>query len=189
MAREELRDLASRYGVPIRVRARLRSVSFDPITRADRFGEVAMAIRRASGTLLLSTKEFYPPGAFRLPTGGISHGEAIGDALRREAHEETGLAVEVRRFLAWIDYLPPKGDDAVFHTFAFLLDERGGALGSLDPGERISAYREVAPAELALVAERLEAVTGDAPDIGGTWSEWGRFRAVAHRAVAEALGT
>lgn len=188
-AREELRALASRYGEPVRVTATLRGASFDPITRADRFGEVAMAIRRPGGALLLSTKDFYPSGAFRLPTGGISHGEGILDALLREAHEETGLSTEVRRFLAWIDYLPPAGDDAVFHTFAFLLDERGGTLGSLDPGERISAYREVAPADLEAVAERLEAATGGAPEIGGEWADWGRFRAVVHRAVAEALAT
>ncbi|MDE3192252.1 MAG: NUDIX hydrolase [Chloroflexota bacterium] len=146
-----------------------------------------MAIRRPSGTLLLSTKEFYPPGAYRLPTGGISHGEGILDALRREAHEETGLETEVRRFLARIDYLAPAGADAVFHTFAFLLDERGGTLGSLDPAERISSYREVRPEELEEVARRLEAATGAAPEIGGEWADWGRFRSVVHDAVARAL--
>ncbi len=188
-AREELRALAARYGEPLRSRARLRGAAFDPITRPDRFGEVAMVIRRPSGAVLLSTKDFYPPGAFRLPTGGISHGEAILDALAREAQEETGLDVEVRRFLAWIDYLPPAGEDAVFHTFAFLLDERGGTLGSLDPAERISAYREVAPADLEKIADGLEEATGGAPEIGGDWSDWGRFRAVVHRAVAQALAT
>ncbi len=186
-AREELRALAVRYGDPLRIRARLGDVAFDPITREDRFGEVALVIRRPSGALLLSTKEFYPPDAFRIPTGGISHGEGILDALAREAHEETGLDVDVRRFLSWIDYLGPSGQDAVFHTFAFLLDERGGTLGSLDPDERISAYREIAPSELGAVAARLDGVSGGAPEIGGDWAAWGRFRAVVHRAVGEAL--
>lgn len=186
-AREELRVLAARYGDPLRVRARLGNAAFDPITREDRFGEVAFVIRRPSGRLLLSTKEFYPPGTFRIPTGGISHGEGILEALEREAHEETGLEVEVRRFLAWIDHVAGNEDDAVFHTFAFLLDERGGTLGSLDPDERISAYREVAPRELGAVAARLDGVAGSAPEIGGDWAAWGRFRSVVHRAVAEAL--
>ncbi len=100
----------------------------------------------------------------------------------------TGLSVEVRRALAWIDYLPKEGDDAVFHTFAFLLDETGGTLGSLDPHERIAEYREVEPAEIAAVADRLDAIaSAPSPDIVGDWADWGRFRAVVHRAVAEAL--
>jgi 8-oxo-dGTP pyrophosphatase MutT (NUDIX family) len=162
-------------------------VSFDPLTKPDRVGEVAMVIRRPSGKILLSTKEFYPPGAYRIPTGGISHGESILDALLRETREETGLAVEVLRFLAAIDYLPPAGEDVAFRTFAFLLDERGGNLGPLDPSERISSYREIAPDDLPKVAERLEASSGAASEIGGDWADWGRFRAVVHHAVADAL--
>lgn len=194
--REELFDLARRYGSPLRVRAPLRTASFDPLTKPDRFGEVAMVIRRASGSILLSTKEFYPPGAYRIPTGGISHGEGVLDALLRESHEETGLYVEVRRFLAWIDYVVPTDDgssvgpapSAAFHTFAFLLDERGGTLGSLDPGERILGYREVGPRDLFSVALGLESTTSrQSADIGGDWRDWGAFRAVVHRAVAEAL--
>ncbi len=192
--RDELTRLASRYGRPVRVRARLHGADFDPITRSDRFGEVALVIRRPSGSILLSTKDFYPPGAFRIPTGGISHGERIRDALLREAHEETGLDVEIERFLAWIDYEADRGSAAadppptLFHTFAFLLGERGGTLGSLDPAERILAYEEIPPGEPRSVADRLEAVTSrPSAELGGDWADWGAFRAVVHRAVADAL--
>jgi ADP-ribose pyrophosphatase YjhB (NUDIX family) len=187
--REELTALAARYGEPLRVRERIRARFVDPIGRLDRFGEVCMVIRRPAGTLLLLTKEVYPAGVFRLPTGGISHGESVLDALRREAHEETGLAVEVHRFLAWIDYLPPDRDDALFHTFAFLLRETGGTLGALDPDELVLGFREVTASGLSAVAERLAAIPASYGDaIGGDWSDWGEFRAVVHRAVAEALG-
>jgi hypothetical protein len=37
------------------------------------------------------------------------------------------------------------------------------------------------------VADRLAAIPSDAAP-GGTWAAWGRFRAVVHRIVAEALG-
>jgi ADP-ribose pyrophosphatase YjhB (NUDIX family) len=184
--RQELAELARRYGEPTRVTAVLPTASFDPLNKADRFGEVAMVIRRPSGSILLSTKDFYPAGAYRIPTGGISHGERVYDALLRESHEETGLEVEPRRFLAWIDY--DVGGETVFHTFAFLLDERGGTLGTLDPHERIAGYREVASSELGAVAARLGSVTAEhSSDIGGSWRDWGIFRAAVHRAVAEAM--
>jgi hypothetical protein len=70
----------------------------------------------------------------------------------------------------------------------FLLDELGGTLAARDDGERIGAFREVEVAELPALADTL----AHAPDtidreIGGSWRDWGRFRAVVHRVVYEAL--
>jgi 8-oxo-dGTP pyrophosphatase MutT (NUDIX family) len=187
-ARAEIAQLALRFGEPIRAQARIRGAFFDPLQRADRFGEVCMVVRRPSGKLIVATKDFYPGHVFRLPTGGIHHGEGILDALLREAHEETGLDVSVRRFLAAIGYLAPVGDEPIFHTFAFLLDETGGTLASLDPDERIYAFGEVDPAELDGMAARLDAIASEASaDIGGDWADWGEFRAVVHREVGALL--
>jgi 8-oxo-dGTP pyrophosphatase MutT (NUDIX family) len=153
-----------------------------------------MVIRGPSGRVLLSTKTFYPPGAYRLPTGGIDRGERVLDALLRETREETGLDVVVRRFLARISYRQRRGSagaeppPSLFHTFAFLLDETGGTLGALDPHERLLDYREIAPAELPGVADRLAALGGeDSSDIVGSWGDWGEFRAIVHRVVHESL--
>ncbi len=113
-------------------------------------------------------------------------------SLAREAIEETGLRTEVHRFLARIAYRPlsaPNGPP-VFHTFAFLLDETGGSLGALDASERIEDWREIEPAELPAVADRLDRIESQgSEDIGGDWRAWGRFRAVVHRAVAAALAS
>lgn len=192
-ARAELEELAERYGTPRLVTALISDAFFDPIKRPDRFGEVCMVIRRPSGKLLLTTKDFYPRGAFRLPTGGIAHDEGIVDALLRETREETGLDVDVRRFLAWIDYegaaIGTGEDRLAFHTFAFLLDETGGTLGSLDPHERILAFREIEIGDLPAVADHLDSLASELnPEIVGDWADWGRFRAVVHRAVHAALG-
>lgn len=188
----ELAGLAERYGQPRLVTAHIDDAFFDPIRRPDRFGEVCMVIRRRSGRLILTTKDFYPRGAYRLPTGGIAHQEGILDALLRETHEETGLDVEVRRLLAWIEYegaaVGPAEDRLSFHTFAFLLDEIGGTLGSLDPSERILDFKEIDPGELPAVARHLEGIASAiGPEIVGDWAAWGRFRAVVHRTVHEAL--
>ena len=179
-------SLGRRFGEPIVRAAVLDDIAFDPIGDPERFAEVCMVVRRPGGQLLLSTKAFYPPGAHRLPTGGMNANEAILAAVLRETHEETGLTVELRRFLAAITYLDGPDGPPVFHTFAFLLDERGGTLGPLDRSEQISEYIEIGPEQLPTVADRLSTLPDDSAP-GGTWAAWGRFRAVVHRLVAEAL--
>jgi len=188
----ELDELARRFGRPITVDAPIDDSFKDPIWKRDRFGEVCMVIQRRGGGLLLSIKTFYPRGAFRLPTGGIHHGEGVYDALVREAQEETGLVTTVDRFLARIAYHPLSrpGAEPVFHTFAFLLEEVRGTLGALDESERIEAWKEVAVADLPAVADVLDDLkTQGAEDIGGDWRAWGKFRAVVHRVVYDALST
>ena len=187
----ELASLARRFGEPRLIDTVIDDRFREPIWKRDRYGEVCMVIRRPSGKLLVSIKTFYPRGAYRLPTGGIRHGEGVLASLARETIEETGLETEVRRFLARIAYRPLAAPDGppVFHTFAFLLDEVGGSLGTLDASERIEDWREVEPAELPALAERLDRIeSAGSEDIGGDWAAWGRFRAVVHRAVAAALG-
>jgi len=189
-ARREVTELARRYGEPRRLDATIHDGFDDPIRRKDRFGEVLMAVRRPNGKLLVAIKTFYPRGAYRLPTGGIHHGESIHDALVRETKEETGLDTAVRRYLAAIAYRGSSSPTAppLFHTFAFLLDELGGTLGAIDTEEQIEDWREMAPSELRAQANVLESLTTEGKkSIGGSWADWGRFRAIAHHAVADAL--
>ena len=187
--RAELDELALTYGLPRRLDAAITPF-FDPVQRPDRFAEVCMVIRRHNGKIPLSIKTFYPPGAYRLPTGGIHHGERILDALRRETDEETALEVEVRRFLAWITYRDvsaPEGPP-LFHTLAFLLDEVGGTFKTRDEEEQIEDWIEVEPTALSDVADGLDHIaSAPSKDIGGDWADWGHFRAIVHRVVHEEL--
>ncbi len=187
---DELEQLAHAYGQPLLRTADLgNSDLFDPLNRTDRYGEVCMVVRRQNGRLLTMTKTFYPRGVSRLPTGGINHGEPILAALLRETLEETGLQVELRRFLAAVAYHTGNAQDApVFYTFAFLLDEVGGTLGVLDEAERVEDFYEVEPASLPELAARLEQVEDIySAEIDGRWRDWGYFRAAIHRVVWEAL--
>lgn len=186
----ELDELARAYGPPITTTVEIDDSFTDPIAKPDRYGEVCMVVRRKNGRILLAIKTFYPRGAFRLPTGGIHHGEGVHEALVREAHEETGLDLRVERFLARIAYRRRglRAGPPVFHTFAFLLTEVGGTLGTLDAGEELEDWKEIDASELPAVADRLAHLTSSgARDIGGDWRAWGRFRAVVHRVVHEAL--
>ncbi len=186
----ELDALAARFGRPLVIDVPIPDYFDDPIRKPDRFGEVCMVVRRPNGKVLLSIKTFYPRGAYRLPTGGIHPGEAVFDALVRETHEETGLETAVRRFLARIYYRSadhPAGTP-LFHTFAFLLEETGGTLGALDISEQIEDWREIEVADLPRVADFLDDLrTAGTLDIGGDWRAWGKFRAVVHRVVLDAL--
>jgi 8-oxo-dGTP pyrophosphatase MutT (NUDIX family) len=184
----EIAELAARYGAPRRVAVELEGRPFSPLILDDRHGEVCMVVRRPNGKLITATKTFYPPGAFRLLTGGVSHGEPIMAALLREVAEETGLDVVVRRFLAVIEYRLALLHPQPFATFAFLLDETGGTLAAQDEGERLGEFREVALAELPSMAAALERVPDSFDrEIEGSWGDWGRFRAVVHRVVYEAM--
>jgi NAD+ diphosphatase len=202
---EELGGLAARYGQPLVWEVALESASgqfgprirertlrmggrFAPLGKADRFGEVCMVVRRPDGRLITARKTYYPAEAFRLLTGGISHGEDVHAALLRETAEETGLDVGLRRFLAAVSYRPTDSAAPQFYTFAFLLDELGGTLGAVDEEEQVAAFGFVEPAALPAMAAALEGLGAEYhPEIEGLWSDWGHFRAVIHRAVYEAL--
>jgi 8-oxo-dGTP pyrophosphatase MutT (NUDIX family) len=188
----QIAALSQQYGAPLRHTADLAANGlFDPLRKTDRYGEVCMVVRRPNGRLITARKTFYPAGAFRLLTGGISHGESILDALLRETAEETGLDTAVRRFLAAIEYRVIAQDDSqvgAFYTFALLLDEIGGTLQCADPHERLDEFREITIDDLPRIADQLDSLgQGFDPEINGRWRDWGRFRAVIHRVVYESL--
>jgi 8-oxo-dGTP pyrophosphatase MutT (NUDIX family) len=135
-------------------------------------------------------KTYYPKGAYRLLTGGIDHGEPIFEALLRETAEETGLDVEVKRFLVAVAYRLKGEEVPRFYTFAFLLDEIGGTLETIDDGEQVEDFREIELDELPAIVDHLEQV-GDnnnySKKIGGKWRDWGHFRATIHTLVYETM--
>jgi ADP-ribose pyrophosphatase YjhB (NUDIX family) len=186
---EELATLSVFFGQPLVQSASLDLAGmFDPFNATDRYGEVCMVIRRSNGRLLTAKKTFYPPDAYRLLTGGINYGEPVLDALLREIHEETGLEVTVRRFLAAVSYTSPDHAQTYFYTFAFLVDELRGTLQSLDPDEHLDYFREITVDELPeRVAFFSSLPLTYSTALGGHLSDWGKFRAVIHDLVWEVL--
>jgi ADP-ribose pyrophosphatase YjhB (NUDIX family) len=77
-----------------------------------------------------------------LPKGQVEPGEAVSDAARREASEETGLQVEIVSSLPTIDYwYVDKTRSARIHKFVhyFLMRATGG-----DPAAHDTETEEVA---------------------------------------------
>src|SRR5689334_16086473 len=100
----EVADLTRQFGAPLLRRARVGDAAYWASETRTRLAEVCMVVRRPGGRLLVCTKTFYPPGVYRLLTGGIDPGESVLAALHREVAEETGLQVAIRRLLAVITY-------------------------------------------------------------------------------------
>lgn len=151
------------------------------VIQQNRRGEVGMVILRPSGRVLVHTKEFYPDGVFRFPTGGIAWGESVLHALEREVWEETELTAEILRPLAVLEYRFTDGAREIpFVTYLFLLRHAPGNPSLQDADERIAGFDEVEKSQLYRVADALER-------LGGDWLDWGRFRTVAHRLAAELL--
>jgi ADP-ribose pyrophosphatase YjhB (NUDIX family) len=180
--------LSREYGSPLRCAVRLGSLAL--WQKRDRLAEVCMVIRRPNGKLLTFRKTFYPPGIYRLMTGGVNPGEMVIDALHREVAEETGLDVAVARFLAVVAYRAEDSEQErpVAFTCAFLLDEVGGDLACHDPDEQLESFSEIRPEQLPVLVEQLE----NLPDsysrhVDESWRDWGLYRAAAHRAIARAL--
>lgn len=141
--------------------------------------------------VLLHIKTIYPDGAFRLPTGGIHQGEGVFETLIREVYEETGLRVgegadqvQVDQFLGVISYRLRHQEMGAFDfaTYPFLVHMPADAeLDPQDPAEQIGGWLWRPTNELADVAAYLDAVGNVDP----RWADWGRYRALLHRSLAE----
>lgn len=69
--------------------------------------DVTMFIRKSDDKdkLALIRKHFFPEGALRAPSGAAVEGESLEEGAIREAYEETGLDIELVRYLARINVL------------------------------------------------------------------------------------
>lgn len=146
----------------------------------DRRAEVVMAIEHSPGSVLLHHKGWYERGVFRLPTGGVGWRERVEDALRRELFEETGLMAREMHFLGALDCrLQYKSEELSSVSYVFHISRTEGTL-RLPKLEDISQFKEISVDELHASAEALRRVPP--PRTG-----WGRWRAVAHDVVHDAL--
>ncbi len=183
---KEVAELARQYG-PLERRHYVlemgeRSFAHWQEVRKDCRGEVALFILRPSGNVILHTKDFYPEGVYRVPTGGIEWGEGVVTAVHREAREETGLTVAIKHCLGILEYEFRYQEKTLpFVSYVFLLQENGGQLCPQDEGERITSLQEVPLTELEAVAQSLRTIEAD-------WRDWGHYRAIAHSFAAEVLG-
>jgi ADP-ribose pyrophosphatase YjhB (NUDIX family) len=182
---DEVAELSTHYGAPLRRCFDLQADDYIYSYRfnktIDRRAEVVFAIEDGVGQLWVHNKSHYPQNIFRLPTGGVHWHELVVDGLLREVKEETGLEVEVARFLGIIEYrFWYGGAMAAFASYIFHVRSSCVDCPKVPHGEVIAEFRAVSPRELQQLARNLR-------DLEGKRRAWGEWRALAHDLVYEAL--
>lgn len=147
-----LADAARRWGEPRRlslafeISARERDM-ISGSRRDERSHDVTFFVARDERFAVIA-KPSYPDGVWRAPSGGLHRGESIEEGARREALEETGLDIDLERYLLRIDARFTAGEAVEpWHTQVFLARARPGELAPRDRRE-ISAARWATRAEL-----------------------------------------
>ncbi len=147
--------------------------SSDP-TRAH---DVTFVIENGASEIVLIRKPLYPPGVWRIPSGGVVRGENFEDGVRREALEETGLEVRLTGYplMARSTFVHRAGRET-WTTHVVTAE----AAGVLEPRDR----REIAAARWGSWDE----LTGEvATALRGTGSPLFGYRADLHDQIAGLL--
>jgi 8-oxo-dGTP diphosphatase len=94
------------------------------------------------GDRMLLVQRARPPfqGSWGLPGGGVELGETVAQAIVREVHEETGLHVEVSRFLDYTDAIARDAEQRIMYhyvIFYFQVVVQGGELRPADDATQV----------------------------------------------------
>ncbi len=122
--RSVLRAIEQRYGKPkvVRVRWRITDEDLAMIKASQKDGrahDVTLFIFRQSKIAVIR-KPMHPPGVYRAPSGAVRRGEDFEAGALREAYEETGLQVQLERYLlrVRVTFVAPSGKvDWTTHVF------------------------------------------------------------------------
>lgn len=152
---QELRLLRKHYGEPQRVRFTIdmNPEEYELVAHSVRHGrrhDVTVFIRHEGKFAVIQKHAYAGTGVFRAPSGGALPGETLAAAAKREAREETGLEVDLDRFILEVHAnLRCKGQPSVDWTsYVFLGHSVGGQLSPQDKDE-------VSEAQLRTRAELL----------------------------------
>ncbi|MFQ6090249.1 MAG: NUDIX hydrolase [Candidatus Bipolaricaulia bacterium] len=152
-AKQELQRLERAFGRPEEVEFpgpfAMEEQEFQLLRRSRRDGrshDVTLFIF-IDGQVVAIRKPFHPPGVYRPPSGGVRPAETIIATAEREAYEETGLEIELERYLLRLKPVFVRGEEGVSWTSHVFLARRVG--GGLDPRDT----REIEEVRLVRVSE------------------------------------
>jgi ADP-ribose pyrophosphatase YjhB (NUDIX family) len=181
LTEEVLREVRARFGEPLPMHwegevseHEHRLATYDPT----RMHDVTLLITNGE-RLALIRKPPFPEGIWRPPGGGVKAGEDVAAGAAREALEETGLQVELRRYLVDAEALFVHGPHEVpWRTHVFHATTDDEVLAPRDTDE-IAGARWGTLDELAGPLRERLLETGRA-----FW----RYRVALHDRALEALG-
>ncbi|HEC57380.1 MAG TPA: NUDIX hydrolase [Candidatus Syntrophoarchaeum butanivorans] len=135
---EILREVERKYGVPkvIKLKFEMDKDEFNLMRESmhhNRAHDVTFIIEKGDKIAVIR-KPMHPPGVYRIPSGGVEPGEEIEAGIIREAYEETGLRIEIVRYLLRVEACFTSNDDHqrwISHVF-----QTRWVSGELDPKDR-----------------------------------------------------
>ncbi len=97
--------------------------------------DVTMFIRKGDEYIFIA-KPFYPPGLYRAPSGGVHRGEDFIAGAKREAMEETGVAIEIEKYIIRIKARFESASDHIDWTsHVFMARYLSGEINPIDTDE------------------------------------------------------
>lgn len=109
---------------------------------------VSVVLMREGSVLLVQERKAVNHGLWNLPGGHLEPGETVQDGARREAREETGLAVTLPFLLGIYTTLRPPNYHAIRYVFWADYGD-----GEAIAGDDILAARWFSPADLAALGD------------------------------------
>jgi len=156
-----LDQLECKYGVPevLHTGFGMSCTEFDLLKwsmRNRRRHDVTLFISKSTeDKIAVIRKPSYPPDIYRPPSGGIELGEDFETGAQREAYEETGLEIELHKYLLKVHVdLAFQGEVVPWTSHVFSALATGGCLRPVDT-------KEIADARWATIDElKTDLLTG-----------------------------
>ena len=140
ITQEVLNQLEQKYGVPylLRTAYTMSQEGFDLLKWSMRNGrahDVTLFIFKED-KLAVIRKPSYPLDVYRPPSGGIEPGEDFETGARREAYEETGLEIQLQKYLlkVYVNF-SFEGETVFWTSHVFTAQSIGGHLQPVDTKE------------------------------------------------------
>jgi 8-oxo-dGTP pyrophosphatase MutT (NUDIX family) len=137
----ELESIINEYGSPRRLHFRADFAEFECelVRRSaskNRYHDITCFIPRDGGYVGIQKPGYAGSGIFRAPSGGANFGESLRKAAVREMYEETGLKIQLIRFILdlTLDVVCSEGV-IPWRSLVFLVKATGGEMKPIDTHE------------------------------------------------------
>jgi 8-oxo-dGTP pyrophosphatase MutT (NUDIX family) len=145
-----LQKVADRYGYPpiIAMDAPVDEEEYNFIRSTQYHGrchDITLYIFRGN-KIIVNAKHHYPKGLFRAPSGGLKPGESFEEGTLREAKEETGVNIQLLRYILQVNVSFSCGRKSIpWRTHVFTAEYKSGKIAPTD-------HREIREARLVELA-------------------------------------
>jgi 8-oxo-dGTP pyrophosphatase MutT (NUDIX family) len=137
----ELASLKARYGEPMELHFEADFLEFecDLVKETEakgRLHDITCFIHQDGGYAVIQKHQYARSGIYRAPSGGANSGESLYDAALREMYEETGLTIQLERFVLYLHLDVVCKDRTIpWRSLVFLASSIGGEMKPIDTRE------------------------------------------------------